>query len=112
MEYLKSLIVLSKPVLTYLGVKTGFLVSTYTAEWYTARIYSKMCIGEGINGYFNHIWNMASPSCTGLLMSHISFLGIFIASVCLSFLTGIVYIYKNYMKEEFMKTKKFIKDIS
>ena len=112
MEYLKCLITLSKPILTYIGIKSGFLISTYTLEWYTARIYSSMCIGEGIEGYLNHIWNMASPSCSGLLMSHISFLGVFIASISLYFISGILYIYKNYMKDEYIKTKNILKEIS
>ena len=111
MEYIKALYTVGKPMIYYIGMKLSFLLSTYTAEWYTGRAYSKYCIGEGFSGYTSHIWNIASPSCTGLLMSHISFIGIFIASVGLTFLSGIIYIYKKYMKDEYTETKKILEEI-
>jgi len=111
MEYIKALYTLGKPMIYYIGMKLSFLLTTYTAEWYSGRAYAKFCIGEGLNGFYNHIWNIASPSCTGLLMSHISFCGIFIASIGLTFISGLIYIYKNYMKDEYNNTKILIDEI-
>ena len=111
MEYIKALYTVGKPMIYYIGMKLSFLLSTYTAEWFTGRAYSNYCIGEGFSGYTSHIWNIASPSCTGLLMSHISFIGIFIASIGLTFLSGIIYIYKHYMKDEYNDTKKLLEEI-
>jgi len=111
MEYIKAIYLVSKPFITYIGIKSGFMIGTYSLEWYTGRAYAKYCIGEGFEGYYNHVWNLASPGCTGLLMSHISFLGIFIASVGLTFLSGIMYVYKNHMKEEYINTKNILEEI-
>ena len=111
MEYIKALYTLGKPIISYIGIKITFLISTYTAEWYSGRAYAKFCIGEGFNGFYNHVWNIASPSCTGLLMSHISLIGVFIASIGLTFLSGLIYIYKKYMKEEYTETKKLLEEI-
>jgi len=112
MEYIKALYVVSKPIISYIGIKITFLISTYTAEWYTGRIYSKYCIGEGFNGFYNHIWNVASPSCTGLLFSHISLLGVFIASIGITFLSGFIFMYNNYMKDDYNKTKKMLEELN
>ena len=112
MEYIKAMYLISKPFLTYFGIKTSFLITTYTSEWYTGRLYSIYCIGEGFNGYFNHIWNMASPSCTGLLATHISLLGIFITSVGLTIISWILYIYNNHIKNDYIKTKKIIGELN
>jgi len=112
MNYISSILTLSKPYITYLSIRLSFLITTYTGEWYSGRIYSKYCIGEGINGYFNHIWNMASPSCTGILATHVSLLGIFIASIGLTLFTGILYLYNNHIKEEYKNTKKIIENIN
>ena len=112
MEYIKALYILSKPIISYVCIKISFLISTYTAEWYTGRIYSKYCIGEGFSGYYNHIWNIASPSCTGLLFSHISLLGIFIASISITLISGLIFIYNNYMKDDYNKTKKLLEELN
>jgi len=112
MEYIKALYVVSKPIISYIGIKITFLISTYTAEWYTGRIYSKYCIGEGFNGFYNHIWNVASPSCTGLLFSHISLLGVFIASIGITFISGFIFMYNNYMKDDYNKTKKMLEELN
>jgi hypothetical protein len=111
MVYIKSLYVVMKPVISYFGVKSAFLLTTYSAEWYSGRAYSIYCIGEGFEGFRSHIWNIASPSCSGLLMSHISFLGVFIASIGLTFISGLLYIYKHYMKDEYNNSKILIEEI-
>ena len=111
MEYIKATCMVAKPFITYLGIKSSFLITTYSAEWYSGRIYSKYCIGEGFDGYYNHVWNIASPSCTGLLFSHISLLGVFIASIGITFISGFIFMYNNYMKDDYIKTKKIIKEL-
>lgn len=112
MEYISALYVLAKPTLTYLGIKSSFLIISYTGEWYSGRMYSKYCIGEGLDGYLNHIWNMASPSCTGLLMAHISLLGVFIASIGMTMISWFFYLYNTHIKEDINNTKKIIREIN
>ena len=36
---------------------------------------------------------------------------VFIASIGLTFLSGLIYIYKKYMKEEYTETKKLLEEI-
>ena len=112
MEYIKALYIVSKPIISYIGIKISFLISTYTAEWYTGRIYSKFCIGEGFSGYYNHVWNVASPSCTGLLFSHISLLGVFIASISITLISSFIFMYNNYIKDDYKKTKKMLEELN
>ena len=71
----------TKQILTYMGNKRKFITIIQSIIDDIKKDLGKgreITIGEGFSGFRSHIWNIASPSCTGLLMSHISFLGIFI----------------------------------
>ena len=107
MEYLQSLYVVSKPIMTYMSIKLSILTTTYIGEWYSARLYSINCIGEGITGFTNHFFTFASPTCSGLLLSHVSLLGVFITSVGFTTMTWILYLF-NISKQEYKKSEKII----
>ncbi len=108
MEYLQSLYLVSKPFISYIGLKSVFLIGSYSGEWYSARIYSINCIGEGINGYFDHFWTMASPTCTSLLATHVSLLGVFITSCGLTIVTWFLYLFNNHIKSDYNKVQNML----
>lgn len=78
--YLSAGYLLAKPVIIYTGMRITWLTGISVVEWWSARLYSINCIGEGFGGFYNHIWNLASPVCTGLLTTHIGLMGILVAS--------------------------------
>ena len=78
--YISAGYLLAKPVIIYTGMRITWLAGISVVEWWSARLYSINCIGEGFGGFYNHIWNLASPVCTGLLTTHIGLMGILVAS--------------------------------
>ena len=84
-SYICATYLLSKPIIAYTAIRISWLTGISIVEWYSGRLYSIHCIGEGFTGFYNHIWNLASPACTGLLTAHISLMGILVASFIISF---------------------------
>jgi len=98
-SYCSAIYILAKPAMIYSFMKGLWLSGIAGAEWFAGRLYSKNCIGEGFNGFYNHIWTIASPSCTGLLTTHVSLLGIFIASFAATFI-WLILMMVNKLKED------------
>jgi len=88
-SYLSAGYIITKPVILYTGMRFTWLTGIAVIEWWSARLYSINCIGEGFEGFYNHIWNLASPSCTGLLTTHIGLMGVLVASFVITFLWSI-----------------------
>jgi len=116
--YISSGYLLAKPVIIYTGLRITWLTGIAVVEWWSARLYSINCIGEGLNGFYNHIWNIASPVCTGLLTTHIGLMGVLVASFVITFLWSI-YSIINKVKDnvvssdimnEYKKMKKLLND--
>ena len=84
--YISAGYLLAKPVIIYTGMRITWLAGISVVEWWSARLYSINCIGEGVSGYYNHIWNIASPVCTGLLTTHIGLMGVLVASFIITVL--------------------------
>lgn len=56
---------------------------SFVTSWWIASRYASNCIGSGLSGMYNSYWTMGSSTCTSLLFSHVSLLGVAIASgVC------------------------------
>ena len=85
-SYYTAIYILIKPAVIYSLMKGIWLSGLSGIEWFSGRLYSKNCIGEGFEGFYNHLWTIASPSCTILLSTHVSLLGIFIASFAATFI--------------------------
>ena len=88
-NYVCATALLAKPVIIYTGMRATWMTGIAITEWSAARLYSINCIGEGINGFYNHIFQIASPACTGLLTTHIGLMGVLVASFIITFLWGI-----------------------
>ena len=88
-SYIGASYIVFKPLMTYVCVKLIWISGLGTSEWLAGRLYSINCIGEGMSGFYNHIWSIASPSCTGLLTTHIGLMGVLVASFIITFLWGI-----------------------
>jgi hypothetical protein len=84
--YISAGYLLAKPVIIYTGMRITWLAGISVVEWWSARLYSINCIGEGFEGFYNHIWNLASPVCTGLLTTHIGLMGVLVASFIITVL--------------------------
>ena len=54
MEYLQSLYIIAKPIISYASIKLSIISATYIGEWYSARLYSENCIGSGFSGFVDH----------------------------------------------------------
>tara|TARA_B100000035_G_scaffold233379_1_gene201598 strand:- start:238 stop:789 length:552 start_codon:yes stop_codon:yes gene_type:complete len=78
-----------KPAVIYSCMRFTYLVGIATVEWWSGRLYSIHCIGTGVNGFYNHIFQIASPACTGLLTTHIGLMGVLVASFVVSCIWGI-----------------------
>ena len=85
-SYCGAMYLISKPVVVYSFMKGLWLTGLAGLEWGAGRMYSINCIGEGFGGFYNHLWTIASPSCTGLLTAHVSLLAIFIATFIATFI--------------------------
>ena len=108
----------AKPIVVYMSMRFTWLLGIATIEWWSGRLYSINCIGEGFEGFYNHIWNIASPVCTGLLTTHIGLMGVLVASFVITFLWSI-YSIINKVKDnvvssdimnEYKKMKKLLND--
>ena len=93
--YIYASMILLKPTAIYLGMRFLWLSCIAGIEWWSARLYSINCIGEGFSGFYNHLWSIASPSCTGLLTTHIGLMGVLVASFIITFVWGILKIINN-----------------
>jgi len=102
-SYLSSALIITKPVMIYTLMRITWLTGIAVVEWWSARLYSINCIGEGFNGFYNHIWNLASPSCTGLLTTHIGLMGILVASFIVTILWS-VYSIINKIKDNIVSS--------
>tara|TARA_B100000902_G_scaffold198257_1_gene189185 strand:- start:663 stop:1010 length:348 start_codon:yes stop_codon:yes gene_type:complete len=69
-----------------------------TVEWWSGRLYSINCIGEGIDGFYNHLFQIASPACTGLLTTHIGLMGVLVASFVITCMWS-MYSFVEYIKK-------------
>jgi len=96
--YITAGYLLAKPVIIYTGMRITWLTGIGVVEWWSARLYSINCIGEGVSGLYNHIWNIGSPVCTGLLTTHIGLMGVLVASFIITVLWS-MYSIINKLKE-------------
>ena len=95
--YTGAIYLLAKPAIIYGSMRFAWLLSLATVEWWSARLYSINCIGEGIGGFYNHLFQIASPACTGLLTTHIGLMGILVASFIITCIWSI-YSFVEYIK--------------
>ena len=87
--YTAAAYLFAKPVFIYISMRTTWLLGIATIEWWSGRLYSINCIGEGVSGFYNHIFQIASPACTGLLTTHIGLMGVLVASFVITCMWGI-----------------------
>ena len=113
--YISAGYLLAKPVIIYTGMRITWLAGISVVEWWSARLYSMNCIGEGVIGYYNHIWNIASPVCTGLLTTHIGLMGVLVASFIITVLWSMYSIINkikdNVVSDDIMKEYNSMKKI-
>ena len=93
-----ALYLLTKPFIIYGTMRFTWLLGLATVEWWSARLYSINCIGEGIEGFYNHLFQIASPACTGLLTTHIGLMGVLVASFVITCIWSI-YSFVEYIKK-------------
>ena len=98
-SYIGASYIVFKPVMTYVCVKLVWISGIGTSEWLAGRLYSINCIGEGLNGFYNHLWKIASPGCTVLLTTHVTLLGAFIGSLVATFIWCILIMAKKVNNE-------------
>ena len=96
--YTGAIYLLTKPAIIYGTMRFTWLLSLATVEWWSARLYSINCIGEGVGGFYNHLFQIASPACTGLLTTHIGLMGILAASFIITCIWS-VYSFVEYIKK-------------
>jgi len=63
------------------GWTFGSHILAFGGSWLAARWYSTNCIGTGMRGFYQSYWKMGSPTCMGLLTSHVALLAIAITSM-------------------------------
>jgi len=96
--YTGAIYLLVKPVIIYSTMRFTWLMGLATLEWWSGRLYSINCIGEGFNGFYNHIFQIASPACTGLLTTHIGLMGVLVASFVITCMWS-MYSFVEYIKK-------------
>ena len=96
--YTGALYLLTKPFVIYGTMRFTWLMSLATVEWWSGRLYSINCIGEGVNGFYNHLFQIASPACTGLLTTHIGLMGVLVASFVITCMWS-MYSFVEYIKK-------------
>ena len=52
--YTGALYLLTKPFVIYGTMRFTWIMGLATVEWWSGRLYSINCIGEGIDGFYNH----------------------------------------------------------
>jgi hypothetical protein len=87
--YVSASYLFIKPVVVYSCMRFTWLLGIAGFEWWSGRLYSINCIGEGFNGFYNHIFQLASPVCTGLLTTHIGLMGVLVASFVITCIWGL-----------------------
>jgi len=85
----------AKPIIVYMGMRFTWLFGIATVEWWSGRLYSINCIGEGFNGFYNHIFQIASPACTGLLTTHIGLMGVLVATFMITCMWSLYNIFNH-----------------
>ncbi len=85
----------AKPIVIYMSMRFTWLLGIATIEWWSGRLYSINCIGEGMGGFYNHIFQIASPACTGLLTTHIGLMGVLVATFMITCLWGLYNIFNH-----------------
>ena len=96
--YTGAIYLLVKPVMIYSTMRFTWLMGLATVEWWSGRLYSINCIGEGVNGFYNHLFQIASPACTGLLTTHIGLMGVLVASFVITCMWS-MYSFVEYIKK-------------
>jgi len=96
--YTGAIYLLVKPVMIYSTMRFTWLMGLATLEWWSGRLYSINCIGEGMNGFYNHLFQIASPACTGLLTTHIGLMGVLVASFVITCMWS-MYSFVEYIKK-------------
>jgi len=96
--YTGALYLLVKPAMIYGTMRFTWLMGLATVEWWSGRLYSINCIGEGIDGFYNHLFQIASPACTGLLTTHIGLMGVLVASFVITCMWS-MYSFVEYIKK-------------
>ena len=96
--YTAAAYLFAKPVFIYISMRATWLLGIATIEWWSGRLYSINCIGEGINGFYNHLFQIASPACTGLLTTHIGLMGVLVASFVITCMWS-MYSFVEYIKK-------------
>ena len=96
--YTGAIYLLVKPVMIYSTMRFTWLMGLATLEWWSGRLYSINCIGEGVNGFYNHLFQIASPACTGLLTTHIGLMGVLVASFVITCMWS-MYSFVEYIKK-------------
>ena len=98
--WISSGITFIKPFIPGVLVTTGWTFGThivsFTTSWFAAKRYLINCIGTGVGGFFNSYWKIGSVTCTTLLFSHVSLLGIAIGSLLMTILFFIWFFYKKF----------------
>ena len=102
-NYLLSCWVVSKPFALAGFVKTGWLTMMSMMEWYSGYMYSKNCIGEGINGWWNHHWTIGSPACVSLLSTHVALMGVFLATFLVTILAWLIWFGAKFREDKSAK---------
>jgi len=96
--YTGAIYLLVKPAMIYGTMRFTWIMGLATVEWWSGRLYSINCIGEGIDGFYNHLFQIASPACTGLLTTHISLMGVLVASFVITCMWS-MYSFVEYIKK-------------
>ena len=101
----------AKPMVVAGFMKGGWLAGLSILEWSAGRAYSINCIGEGLTGWYDHIWSMGSPACVGFLTSHVALIGVFLASFIVTFGIFIVWAIKKIRNDQHTKDMvNFVKE--
>ena len=97
-SYAAAFYLLAKPAAIYSSMRFTWLMGIASVEWWSGRLYGMNCIGEGFNGFYNHLFQIASPVCTGLLTTHIGLMGVLVASFVITCIWSI-YSFIEYIKK-------------
>ena len=79
--YALTCCIVAKPFIIAGVIKSVWLTGVSIMEWSAGYMYASNCIGSGLSGWWSHIWSIGSPACISLLTTHVSLMGVFLASV-------------------------------
>ena len=57
-SYTGAVYLLTKPAIIYGTMRFTWLMGIATIEWWSGRLYGINCIGEGVNGFYNHLFHL------------------------------------------------------